>query len=99
MTTDIAPIGLLTGKVVFITGAGRGIGEAAARLFAREGAAVVLAARDAVPLDRAGIRAAIARPGSYTDDWTAPATTAPPSSAGPARSTPPATRTSTSRSR
>ena len=23
---DIAPIGLLTGKVVFITGAGRGIG-------------------------------------------------------------------------
>jgi len=28
------PIGLLTGKVVFITGASRGIGAAAARLFA-----------------------------------------------------------------
>lgn len=37
--------GLLAGKVAFITGAGRGIGAAAARLFAREGAAVVLAAR------------------------------------------------------
>jgi len=42
---DIAPIGLLTGKVVFITGASRGIGAAAARLFASEGAAVVLASR------------------------------------------------------
>ncbi|MFE5142836.1 SDR family NAD(P)-dependent oxidoreductase [Streptomyces fagopyri] len=54
MTNDIhiAPIGLLTGKVVFITGASRGIGAAAARLFAREGAAVVLAARSADALDR-----------------------------------------------
>ncbi len=37
--------GLLTGKIAFITGAGRGIGAAAARLFAREGAKVLLAAR------------------------------------------------------
>ena len=51
-------IGLLTGKVVFITGASRGIGAAAAHLFAAEGAAVVLAARGTDALDRivAGIR-------------------------------------------
>lgn len=36
---------LLADKVAFITGAGRGIGAAAARLFAREGARVLLAAR------------------------------------------------------
>ena len=54
MTNDIdtTPIGLLPGKVVFITGASRGIGAAAARLFAREGAAVLLAARSADALDR-----------------------------------------------
>jgi NAD(P)-dependent dehydrogenase (short-subunit alcohol dehydrogenase family) len=50
--SDISPIGLLTGKVVFITGASRGIGAAAARLFAQEGAAVVLAARGTDALDR-----------------------------------------------
>jgi NAD(P)-dependent dehydrogenase (short-subunit alcohol dehydrogenase family) len=49
---DTSPIGLLTGKVVFITGASRGIGAAAAALFAREGAAVVLAARSADVLDQ-----------------------------------------------
>ena len=37
--------GLLLDKVAFISGAGRGIGAAAARLFAREGASVLLAAR------------------------------------------------------
>jgi NAD(P)-dependent dehydrogenase (short-subunit alcohol dehydrogenase family) len=44
-------IGLLAGKIIFITGASRGIGAAAARLFAREGAAVVLAARGTDALD------------------------------------------------
>lgn len=43
--TSTTSEGLLAGKVAFITGAGRGIGAAAARLFAREGAKVVLAAR------------------------------------------------------
>ncbi len=36
---------LLHDKVAFVSGAGRGIGAAAARLFAREGARVLLAAR------------------------------------------------------
>lgn len=45
-TNESTPIGLLTGKVIFISGASRGIGAAAARLFAGEGAAVVLAARN-----------------------------------------------------
>src|ERR1700727_1838050 len=49
---DSAPIGLLAGKVVSITGASRGIGAAAARLFAREGAAVVLASRSTDALDK-----------------------------------------------
>ncbi len=51
-TSDSTPIGLLTGKIVFITGASRGIGAAAARLFASEGAAVVLAARSTDALGR-----------------------------------------------
>jgi NAD(P)-dependent dehydrogenase (short-subunit alcohol dehydrogenase family) len=62
MTNEFSatPIGLLTGKVVLITGASRGIGAAAARLFAREGAAVVVAARSAAALDQvvADVRAA-----------------------------------------
>ncbi|WOP19734.1 SDR family NAD(P)-dependent oxidoreductase [Raineyella sp. LH-20] len=51
-TAVSAPVGLLAGKVIFITGASRGIGEAAARLFAAEGATVVLAARSTDALER-----------------------------------------------
>src|SRR5438309_9158294 len=40
-----AALGLLADKVAFVSGAGRGIGAAAARLFAREGADVMLVAR------------------------------------------------------
>lgn len=43
--TSTTGSGLLAGKVALITGAGRGIGAAAARLFAREGATVLLSAR------------------------------------------------------
>lgn len=42
----------LTGKTVMITGASRGIGEAAARHFAKEGANVVLLARSGPQVER-----------------------------------------------
>ncbi|MEW2389918.1 glucose 1-dehydrogenase [Streptomyces venezuelae] len=58
--------GMLAGKAVMITGASSGIGEAAARLFAAEGAAVLLMARRedtlkqlAQEINEAGGRAAV----------------------------------------
>jgi NAD(P)-dependent dehydrogenase (short-subunit alcohol dehydrogenase family) len=39
-------MGSLTGKVIIVTGASRGIGAAAAAALAKEGAAVMLAARN-----------------------------------------------------
>jgi 3-oxoacyl-[acyl-carrier protein] reductase len=41
------PAGLLAGQVAIITGAGQGIGAEAARLFANEGAKVIVADIDA----------------------------------------------------
>jgi NAD(P)-dependent dehydrogenase (short-subunit alcohol dehydrogenase family) len=44
--------GRLSGKVAFVTGASRGLGEAIARRFGDEGARVVLAARDVAACER-----------------------------------------------
>jgi 3-oxoacyl-[acyl-carrier protein] reductase len=65
--------GLVHDQVAIITGAGRGIGAAAARLFAREGAKVVASDRDKEPLEAVVAQIteeggqAIAVPGDLTD--------------------------------
>jgi NAD(P)-dependent dehydrogenase (short-subunit alcohol dehydrogenase family) len=43
MTTNLPAAGLLEGKAAIVTGAGTGIGRAIARVFAREGAQVLIA--------------------------------------------------------
>ncbi|MEU7420016.1 SDR family NAD(P)-dependent oxidoreductase [Streptomyces antibioticus] len=64
---------MLNGRVAMITGASSGIGAAAARHFAAEGAAVVLMARRAEPLEalareiRAGGGRALAVPGDVAE--------------------------------
>ncbi|MER5885883.1 SDR family NAD(P)-dependent oxidoreductase [Streptomyces sp. NPDC001941] len=65
-------MGLLDDKVTIVTGAGRGIGAAAARLFAREGALLVLAARsgDEVEALAAELRADGARAVAVAADLT-----------------------------
>jgi NAD(P)-dependent dehydrogenase (short-subunit alcohol dehydrogenase family) len=48
---DTGASGALAGKVAIVTGASRGVGRAVARVFALEGAAVVLASRSAALLE------------------------------------------------
>ncbi len=54
------------GKTVIVTGASSGIGEAAARMFAAEGAEVVLVARSAEVLDRTSVILAIFQQHAHT---------------------------------
>src|SRR5256712_1424997 len=54
-------MGMLEGKVAIITGSGRGIGAAAAQLFAAEGAAVVVSDLDQAPAEETA--EAIRQPG------------------------------------
>src|SRR5579875_3779534 len=51
-------MGRLTGKVAWVTGAGSGIGEAAALALAAEGAAIVLTGRRREPLESVAQRIA-----------------------------------------
>ena len=63
---------MLSGQVVLITGAGRGIGRAIALHFAREGALTVLTGRDMSHLERVAneIRAAGGEAGAFSRDVT-----------------------------
>jgi len=66
-------VGRLDGKVVWVTGGGSGIGEAAAMTLAGEGATVVLTGRREAPLDEvagwieAAGGTAHVQPGDLTD--------------------------------
>jgi 3-oxoacyl-[acyl-carrier protein] reductase len=67
-------MGLLEGKVAIVTGSGRGIGAAAVRLFAAEGASVVVSDLDPQPAEEtiAAIRAAGGHAIAVVGDVTSP---------------------------
>jgi NADP-dependent 3-hydroxy acid dehydrogenase YdfG len=62
-------VGKLGGQVAIVTGAGSGIGRAAALMLAAEGATVVAVGRRPAPLD--ALVAEIARRGGRADAWSA----------------------------
>src|SRR6266704_7192187 len=68
-------MGMLEGKVAIITGSGRGIGAAAAKLFAAEGAAVVVSDLDPAPAEETAgaIRQAGGKASVFAGDVTNPA--------------------------
>jgi 3-oxoacyl-[acyl-carrier protein] reductase len=67
-------MGMLDGKVAIITGSGRGIGAAAARLFAGEGAAVIVSDLDPAPAEETtgAIRSAGGKASAIAGDVTNP---------------------------
>ncbi len=48
-------MGMIDGKVAILTGSGRGIGAATAKMFGAEGASVVVSDLDPAPADRAAL--------------------------------------------
>jgi len=68
-------MGLIEGKVAILTGSGRGIGEATAKMFGAEGASVVVSDLDATPAEEtaAAIRAAGGKAVIVAGDVTDPA--------------------------
>ena len=60
--------GVLAGRKAIVTGAGKGIGEAIAHLYAEEGAEVVLVARSEGDLERVAADEAGQAPGGNVQD-------------------------------
>src|SRR5258707_12759067 len=72
-------MGLIDGKVAILTGSGRGIGAATAKMFGAEGALVVVSDLDPAPAEEtaAAIRNAGGKAGVGAGDVTVPAFSVP----------------------